>query len=52
MHSQIPDEAVEAAHLHPTDKPQSVVDNWLAEDPQTRITIVDGANKIALHAGV
>ena len=50
MYSQIPDEQVEAAHLHPTHKPQAVVDDWLGEDPDTKITIVDGANKIALYA--
>ncbi|MHC4474431.1 MAG: lactate racemase domain-containing protein [Planctomycetota bacterium] len=50
IHSQIPDDLVKAAHLYPTDKPQSVVDAWLAEDPQIKITIVDGANKIALYA--
>jgi len=49
IHSQIPDELLEAAHLFPTDQPQSIVDNWLAEEPDTKIIIVDGANKIALY---
>ncbi len=50
IYSQIPDAALEAAHLHPAHQPQAVVDSWLAEDPQTKITVVDGANKIALYA--
>jgi nickel-dependent lactate racemase len=50
MHSEIPDNLIEAAHIHPTRQPQNVIDNWLAEDPDTRITIVDGANKIALYS--
>ncbi|HUW18164.1 MAG TPA: lactate racemase domain-containing protein [Sedimentisphaerales bacterium] len=50
MHTQIPDDLITAAHLHPVHEPQKVVDDWLAEDPQTRITVVDGANKIALYA--
>jgi nickel-dependent lactate racemase len=50
MHSEIPDEMVEAAHLKPTKKPQAVIDKWLADDPDTKITIIDGANKIALYA--
>jgi nickel-dependent lactate racemase len=50
MHSEIPDDLVRAAHLCPAHRPQAVVDGWLAEDPDTRITIVDGANKIALYA--
>ena len=49
MYSQIPDHLVQAAHLHPTDEPQAVVDNWLAEQPDAKITVVDGANKIALY---
>ena len=48
--SEIPDELIEAAHLRPTHEPQTVVDNWLAENPGTRITVVDGANKVALYA--
>jgi len=52
MYSQIPDSFVEAAHLYPTHQPQAVVDNWLIEQPDAKITIVDGANKIALYAKV
>ena len=44
-----PDELIETMHLHPAHQPQKVVDNWLAEDPNAKITIVDGANKIALY---
>jgi nickel-dependent lactate racemase len=50
MHTQIPDPQVEAAHLYPAHDPQAVVDSWLAEQPQTRIIFVDGANKVALRA--
>lgn len=50
MHSEIPDDLIEAAHLHPTSDPQAVVDRWLAEQPDVKITIVDGANKIALYS--
>jgi len=50
MCSEITDELVKAAHLYPTDEPQAVVDNWLAEEPDARITVVDGANRIALYA--
>ena len=50
MYSQIPDDLVRAAHLHPAHEPQAVVDDWLTEQPDARITIVDGANKIALYS--
>jgi nickel-dependent lactate racemase len=50
MYSQIPDDLVLAAHLHPAHEPQAVVDNWLIEQPDARITIADGANKIAIYS--
>lgn len=50
MYSQVPDDLIEAAHLHPTHHPQAIVDHWLTEDPNTKIIVVDGANKIALYA--
>lgn len=49
IHSQIPDEQIKAAHLTPAPDPQQVVNNWLKENPKTKITIVDGANKIAIY---
>ena len=50
MYSRMPDEMVLAAHLFPAHEPQAVVDDWLTEQPDTKITIVDGANKIALYS--
>ncbi len=50
IHSQIPDDIIRAAHLFPAHNPQAVVNNWLVEQPDTKITIVDGANKIALYS--
>jgi len=49
MYSQMPDEVIAAAHLHPAHEPQTVVDSWLAEEPHAQVTVVDGANKIALY---
>ncbi len=49
VYSQIPDDLVYAAHLHPAHNPQEVVDGWLADDPNVKIIVVDGANKIALY---
>jgi hypothetical protein len=50
MHTEISDDLIKAAHLYPTSDPQAVVDGWLSEQPDAKITIVDGANKIALYA--
>ena len=49
IYSQIPDDLIRAAHLFPVHDPQAVIDVWLIEEPNARITIVDGANKIALY---
>lgn len=51
IHSEIPDELIEAVHLHATHEPQAVVDGWLVEQPDAKITIVNGANKVALYQG-
>jgi nickel-dependent lactate racemase len=50
VHSEINDELIEAAHLYSAHDPQKIVDNWLREHPDAKITLVDGANKIALYA--
>jgi lactate racemase len=50
MHTQIPDDLVTAAHLHPAGDPQAIVDTWLAEQPDAKIILIDGANKVALKA--
>ncbi|UCE99168.1 MAG: DUF2088 domain-containing protein [Planctomycetota bacterium] len=49
IYSQIPDNLIQAAHLHPVQKPQEVVDGWIAEKPTAKIIAVDGANQIALY---
>ena len=51
IYSKIPDKLIEAVHLRATHEPQAVVDGWLAEQPDAKITIVDGANKVALYRG-
>lgn len=49
MYSQIPDDLIKAAHLYPAHDPQVIVDGWLTDDPNAKIIVVDGANKIALY---
>ena len=49
VHSSIPDDLLLAAHLNPAHDPQIIVDQWLKECPAEKITIVDGANKLALY---
>ena len=50
IHTEIPDNLIQAAHLQPAHRPQKVVDDWLAKDPDTKILVVDGANKVALYS--
>ena len=50
IHSQMPDDLAEAAHLYSAHDPQAVVDDWLTDQPDAKIIVVDGANKIALYA--
>jgi nickel-dependent lactate racemase len=49
IHSAISDDLLLAAHLYPAHDPQRIVDQWLKECPTEKITIVDGANKLALY---
>jgi nickel-dependent lactate racemase len=49
IHSAIPDELLRAAHLYSANDPQAIVDQWVKEMPNEKITIVDGANKLALY---
>ncbi len=49
VHSEIPADLITAAHMSPTDNPQQVVNDWIANDPDARINIVDGANKLAIY---
>lgn len=48
VYSQMPDDVVEAGHMYPAGNIQDIVDKWVASDPNARIMIVDGANKIGI----
>jgi nickel-dependent lactate racemase len=47
--SEMPDDHIIAAHMTPVDNPQDIIDGWLKEDHQTKILVVNGANKLALR---
>ncbi len=50
MYSQLDKETVEAAHLELVEDPQSVIDEWIREDPAVKILVLDKGNKIAVYA--
>ncbi len=51
LHSSLKAEEVAAAHLSPAPDPQAVVDGWLRRDPEARILLFDGANKLSVTVG-
>ncbi len=50
MYTSLDNETVEAAHLQKVDDPQKVIDQWIEEDPEVRITVLDKGNKISVYA--
>ncbi|MEN6384018.1 MAG: lactate racemase domain-containing protein [Phycisphaerales bacterium] len=48
--SKLPDDSVISAHMHPAHDVQNVVDGWIDENPDEKILVVDGANKIAIRS--
>jgi nickel-dependent lactate racemase len=50
LYSKLPNEMTKAAHLHPAEDIQTIINNWLKEKPDVKILVVDSANKLALRA--
>lgn len=50
MYTNLDTETVEAVHLEKADDPQAVVDEWIAQDPKTKILVFDKGNKIAVYS--
>jgi nickel-dependent lactate racemase len=51
LYSKLEQEKVEAAHLEFVKDPQMVIDEWIKEDPNVKILVLDKGNKIAIYAG-
>lgn len=49
LYSELDQETVEAAHLEVVKDPQSVIDEWIKEDPDVKILVLDKGNKIAVY---
>ena len=50
VHASLAPEAIARIHLTPCRDPQALVNSWLAKNPQVKINILDGANKLAIYA--
>ena len=49
MFTELAKDIVEKAHLEKVEDPQKVIDEWIAEDPSVKITVLDKGNKIAVY---
>jgi len=49
VHSNLPDEAISRIRLQSCADPQALVNQWLTKSPQAKISVVDGANKLAIY---
>ncbi|MHA1926773.1 MAG: hypothetical protein ACW974_12720, partial [Candidatus Thorarchaeota archaeon] len=50
MYTVLDGETVESAHLEKVVDLQAVVDTWISDDPNTKILVLDFANKMAVYA--
>ena len=50
IHTQMAPSVVRKIHAEPCADPQTVVDSWLADKPDAKILVVDGASKLLLSA--
>jgi len=51
VHSNLSNEVIERIHLHPCATPQALANQWLAKNPQAKISVFDGAGKLAIYTG-
>ncbi len=51
FHSEIEASVIEKMHMLPCPNPQAVLDDWIIRNPQEKVLIVDGANKLLLRKG-
>ncbi|MHA2140432.1 MAG: lactate racemase domain-containing protein [Candidatus Thorarchaeota archaeon] len=50
MYTALDKETIESAHLEKANDVQTVIDNWITEDPKTKILVFDRGNTLAIYA--
>jgi len=50
LYSKLDEDTVQRAHLDRVEDPQAVIDEWINEDPNVQILVMDKGNKIAVYA--
>jgi nickel-dependent lactate racemase len=49
VYSSLEPKAISDIHMSPVSDPQTVVDNWLGKNPNAKIIVFDGANKLTVQ---
>jgi len=49
MLTELDRETVEKVHMDKTENPQDVVDEWISNDPDVKILVLDKGNKLAFY---
>jgi len=50
IYSELDKETIEAVHMQKVNDPQKIVDEWITENPDVKILVLDKGNKIAVYA--
>jgi len=50
MFTELDRKTVESAHLDKAENPQAVVDEWISNDPDVKILVLDKGNKLAIYS--
>jgi nickel-dependent lactate racemase len=50
MYTDLDRQTVESVHMEKVDNPQTTIDEWIADDPDVKILVLDKGNKIAVYA--
>jgi len=50
FYSELRDSEIESIHLKPTNSPQEIIDQWIAENENVKINIFTEGNKIAVYS--
>jgi nickel-dependent lactate racemase len=50
LYSTLDDKTAQAVHLEPVQDPQAIIDEWIKDNPDVKILVLDKGNKIAVYA--
>ncbi len=50
MFTNLDIDTVEKAHMDKAEDPQAAVDEWISNDPDVKILVLDKGNKLAIYS--